>query len=265
MLAVMMGLALAACATPPTDPVARAEFEQVNDPLEPMNRAIFDFNLAFDRFFLRPLAELYRAVLPQIVRDGIRNAADNLSLPLVFANDVLQGEFQRAGETVARLGVNSTLGIAGIFDVAARLGIEPHDEDLGQTLAVWGVGSGPYLMLPVFGPRPPRQLIGSIAENLADPFNWYIRDISHDYWPFVRDFVSGIDVRARNIETLDEIERTSIDFYATIRSLYRQHRDAQIRNGAPAADDLTDDELLFSDSDDQIEVTGAAPATARDE
>jgi len=166
------------------------------------------------------------------VRDSLRDFLNNLREPLVFVNDTLQGEFGRAAKTVGRFVVNSTIGIGGVVDVAGRWGIPFHEEDLGLTLGVWGVPEGPYIVVPILGPSTPRDLGGQVAEGFGDPWNNLVTGNPWTlYWiPFVRGGVAGIDQRSRYIETLADIERTSLDYYATIRSLYRQRREALIRH-----------------------------------
>ena len=230
---VLLALILPGCATRPnTSQPGVAEEEDFNDPLEDTNRAIFDFNQMVDRNVLVPVAKAYRTVLPDVVRDSLRDFLHNLRAPLIFANDALQGDFERAGETFARFTLNSTLGVGGLIDVAGRWGQLPyHEQDLGVTFGVWGVPEGPYLVVPVLGPSNPRDLSGQVAEGFGDPFNYIVTGNPYTlYWiPFVRGGVSGVDQRSRYIETLADIERTSLDYYATIRSLYRQRRAALIR------------------------------------
>lgn len=200
-----------------------------NDPFESTNRKIFAFNQAVDRHVLVPAAKAYRTVLPDPVRDSVRDFLRNLRSPLILANDLLQGNFPHAGDTLARFLLNSTIGIGGIVDVASRWGIPFHDEDLGLTLAVWGVPEGPYLVIPVLGPSNPRDFGGQVAEGFGDPWNIVATDNGYMWIPFVRGAVGGIDERSRYIETLADLERTSLDYYATIRSLYRQRRAALVR------------------------------------
>ena len=227
-------IALAACATPPQGPEAAAEFAETNDPIEPLNRAIFDFNLAIDKALLRPLAIAYRDVIPKPGRDGVRNFLDNLESPVVLANDVLQGSAERAGTTVGRFAINSTIGIGGLLDVAKSFGLKGHDEDFGQTLGVWGFPEGPYLVLPLLGPSPPRDSLGLVVDYFIDPLTYVFDNNDVEWLSFVRFGVRAVDSRSRNVAGLDEIERTSIDFYATVRSLYRQQRADEIRNGEPS-------------------------------
>ncbi|MBM3516966.1 MAG: VacJ family lipoprotein [Alphaproteobacteria bacterium] len=225
--------AAAACATPPADPGARAEFDAVNDPFEPLNRAVFRFNVAVDDALIRPAAVVYRAVVPDPGQIMVHNFLTNLEAPVVFANDVLQGESERAAITLSRFLMNSTIGFGGFLDPATYAGLERHNEDFGQTVAVWGAGDGAYLMLPLFGPSSPRDTAGLIVDHFLDPFAYIVDDGDHDEWFSVgRLALSAVDLRARHLEELDEIERTSIDFYATVRTLYRQRRAAEIRNGA---------------------------------
>src|SRR5215471_13136780 len=233
-LVLFLTLILSGCATSPNNLQPEvAEAEDFNDPLEDTNRAIFDFNQKVDRHVLVPVAKAYRTVLPELVRDSLRDFLRNLRAPLIFANDALQGDFERAGETFARFTLNSTLGVGGLIDVAGRWGQLPYyEQDLGLTFGVWGIPEGPYLVVPVLGPSDPRDLVGQVAEGFGDPFNKLVTGNPYTlYWiPFVRGAVSGIDQRSRYIETLADIERTSLDYYATIRSLYRQRRAALIRH-----------------------------------
>ncbi len=224
---------MAGCATAPdpSNPDAVAEYRQTNDPLEPANRLIFALNRAIDAVLLKPLATLYREFTPKVFQEAIGNILANLRTPVVLANDVLQGEGQRAGDTLARFVVNSTLGFGGMIDVASEMGVRPHAEDFGQTLAVWGVPEGPYLMLPLFGPSSPRDAVGLVADFFSDPINWYAMNTGQEYITYSRTGTTGVDARARHMKELDDLERTSMDYYAAIRSLYRQRRADEIHNG----------------------------------
>jgi phospholipid-binding lipoprotein MlaA len=225
---------LAGCATQSNGPeTAAAEENEFNDPLEDVNRKIFDFNQVVDRHVLVPVAKAYRDTLPDAVRDAIHDFLYNLRDPLIFANDTLQLDFRRASETFVRFVLNSTVGIGGLFDVAGKWGQVPyHEDDLGITFGVWGIPEGPYLVIPVLGPSDPRDLVGTVGESFGDPFNRLVTGNPYTlYWiPFVRGGVSGIDQRSRYIDTLADIERTSLDYYATIRSLYHQRREALIHH-----------------------------------
>jgi phospholipid-binding lipoprotein MlaA len=230
----------AAAATPPAQAPQTITAQQVaqedeNDPFEGSNRFTFKVNNALDGILLRPVSIAYRAVLPDFARSGVRNFMNNLNSPVVFTNDLLQGEGDRAGDTFIRFGINSTIGLGGLIDVAKDIGYPYHDEDFGQTLAVWGVGDGPYLYFLLMGPSNARDFAGFVVDRGFDPLtyvNW--GDDGMEYVPIARTVLNVIDLRSRNIETLDDIERSSVDYYASIRSLYRQSRADAIRNGAPS-------------------------------
>jgi phospholipid-binding lipoprotein MlaA len=226
--------ALAACATPPTDPAARKDFEATNDPLEPMNRDIFEFNLYLDHYLIKPVAIGYEKVLPQLARDTIRNFLHNLGEPVIFANDVMQAEWQAANLTAARFVINSTFGVGGLVDFAGNTGVDRQTGDFGQTLYTWGAPEGPYLVLPVFGPSNPRDAIGMGVDGVMDPFGYLAGAYgAAEDATIGRMAASGIDLRSRNIDTLDDLQRNAIDFYAEMRSLYRQHRAEELRHGRP--------------------------------
>jgi phospholipid-binding lipoprotein MlaA len=222
--------------------------DDVYDPLEDVNRFFFQVNEVGDEYVLEPVARGYVWLLPDFAQNGVTNVLDNLDSPIIFANDVFQAEFERAGTTLARFLINSTIGLAGFVDVAEDWGLERHDEDFGQTLAVWGVSSGPYLYLPGLGPSPPRDLVGRVGDTLIDPFTWMDGDEIVTFG-YVRTAMNILDLRARNLETLDEIERTSIDFYAAVRSLYRQSRQGAINNGRTDFEDLPSFEEEFDMED----------------
>ncbi len=264
-----LALSLAACATPPPpdDGPAVAAYNEANDPLEPMNRAIFEINRGLDAAILRPLAITYRKLFPDDIRDGVRNITRNLDTPRNFIHDVLQGEPDRAGESAARFAVNSLAGAGGAIDVMAMdTGVEGeaiayHDEDLGQTFAVWGFQEGAYLMLPLFGPSNVRDAVGKIGDIFLDPFRYVIPNDVDTAFSQSRQFASGIDMRSRHIASLDEIERTSIDFYVTIRSLYRQHRAAEILNGAPGRLVPAPDVAIDFEDEDEVARNRVSKAT----
>ncbi|MBO6543594.1 MAG: VacJ family lipoprotein [Alphaproteobacteria bacterium] len=250
---VLLGLTVltAGCATRPdaTDTAAVAAYEEANDPIEPLNRYFFELNNFFDTILLRPSAEIYDGVLPSLAKDGVRNFLDNLRSPVILANDILQGEWERAETTTSRFGINTTAGVLGLGDPATGWGYTRHGEDFGQTLAVYGVGEGPYFYAPLLGPAPPRDLVGFGVDMLFDPLTYIFWDDGYTV-PVTRFLVNGIDIRARNLETLDEIERTSVDYYAAIRSLYRQSRKDEIANGVTDLDDLPDISNINLSSDE---------------
>jgi phospholipid-binding lipoprotein MlaA len=243
-------LALTACATPPTDPAARAEYDQTNDPFEPLNRKIFDFNQFLNRILLKPVATAYRDVVPEFGRNFIRHFLDNLDEPVIFANDVMQGEIRRAGVTAGRFVINSSVGLGGILDPATPTGLEKQSGDFGQTLYSWGIPDGPYLMLPILGPSNPRDGIGMGVDGFIDPFGYLAANYgARTPYTVGRMVIGGIDELSRNLDTLEGLQRDSIDFYASLRSLYRQHRASELRHGAPAA--VPGLESLYDDPEKQ--------------
>ena len=233
LLSVLLFCAVAAGCTTTNNADSLAQ----NDPYEPTNRAIFDANQSLDRNIALPLAKFYNHAVPEIARDSLHNMLENMDLPVTFANDVLQGEPLRATQTLGRMTINSTLGIGGMFDMAARMGIPSHTEDFGQTLGVYGAGEGPYFVMPLIGPAPPRDLGGKVVDVFFDPFT-YARFDGYKTLGYARAGLGLVDLRARNVETIEQIERTSVDYYATQRSLYRQYRNSEIRNGKPDTNEL---------------------------
>lgn len=231
-IALIASVLLSACSSTPADnPEYRSEVLELNDPFEQTNRAVFEFNRKIDRALFKPAAQVYRGIIPGFGREMLRNVLNNMRSPLILMNDILQGETTRAGETGSRILANTIVGLGGFFDVTD---IDFHSEDFGQTLAVWGIKEGPYLVLPFLGPSPVRDTIGLIGDSLMDPVSSYTRSSGGLTLSWIRTGMRAIDSRSRNIETLDEIERGAIDFYATIRSLYRQRRDDEIANGHPS-------------------------------
>jgi len=227
--ALAAALMLTACAT--KDPQSLAQ----HDPFEPTNRDIFDFDVKLDHAVATPVAKFYRSAVPSPAREGIHNALDNLNAPVVLANDVLQGEGSKASDTIGRFMINSTVGLAGLIDVASDLGIPAHDNDFGITLGKGGAAEGSYLVLPFVGPRPPRDLVGNGVDVGFDPLT-YITWNNSTLYKVIRGGLGVLDSRTANIDSVESIERSSIDFYATTRSLYRQNRNAQIRGEAANQD-----------------------------
>ena len=228
--AALLGPALlgfGACATKPTDPEAAADYQQANDPLEPTNRVFYQVNDTLDTYILRPVAVAYRDVVPGRARQSIHNVIANISAPVVFSNDVLQTKPHRAGTTLMRFLINSTAGIGGLFDVATDLGYPDHDNDFGITLALWGVGEGPFLFLPVLGPSDPRDATGFAADIGLDPFT-YASFGGSAALGYSRFGLGAVDTRSRLIGDVDQIKRSALDPYATFRSLYRQNRESVI-------------------------------------
>jgi phospholipid-binding lipoprotein MlaA len=213
--------------------LAQSGDNDINDPLEEVNRAILQFNEFIQALILRPVAELYVMILPDMARDAIRNALDNLRSPVTLANDLLQGEGARAWETTQRIVINSTIGVGGLVDVADKWGIKAHEEDLGQTFATWGVGEGFYLVLPLFGPSNPRDVIGKFLDGYLDPLSDYANNTDREEIGYTRTFLGGVDEYSRVMDDLKKLKETSIDYYAALRSVARQKRQADIANGTP--------------------------------
>ena len=222
-------------------------YVEVKDCFEKVNRGIFAFNQALDKVIFKPLAKGYR-MFPQPIRSGTSNALSNLGNVVTIPNNVLQGQFKDAGLNSARFVINSTLGIAGIFDVASYYGIKKSDkEDYGQTLGVWGAKPGCYFVLPVLGPTTVRDSVGSIV-NIIGGDAWYnvtvVNDTKYfseaDY--YASRLLSGVDFRAKNLESFDSLETSSVDLYASVRSLYLQDRYRKVRNIDKTTDTLSDDD-----------------------
>jgi phospholipid-binding lipoprotein MlaA len=213
--------------------------ESVNDPLEPLNRVFFQLNEALQVLLLRPAATLYTALTPPPLQKALGNVLDNLKTPVVLANDLLQGEFDRAWQTTQRFAINSTWGVGGMFDRASEMGIEDHGEDFGQTLATWGVGEGFYLVLPFFGPSNPRDAVG---KHLVDPFFDPLSLVIAGSAEHSRVALSATDEYGGVMNELASVKKTSLDYYAAVRSMYRQKRVNEIANGGdrdvPAIPDL---------------------------
>ncbi|WP_415237097.1 VacJ family lipoprotein [Sneathiella sp.] len=219
---------LGGCTTPPGEDPANVVYNEVQDPIEPLNRYFFDVNNALDALALKPVAHIYNEALPDAVQDSVTNFLNNLSQPMYFLNNIAQGDLDGAGDNMGSFFTNTFLGFGGLFDIAQ---IDYDEEDLGQTFAVWGIPEGPYLVLPVLGPNTSREAVGIAGEYFIDPVNLIARNNDVDNVPLYRGAAHAIDFRSRSLESLDEIEKNSIDFYATVRSLYRQNRKSEILDG----------------------------------
>ncbi|NPD65607.1 VacJ family lipoprotein [Lichenicola cladoniae] len=222
-------LALGACATKPANPALLGEYNQSNDPLEPTNRFFYRVGDTLDAYTLRPVAQGYVWAVPLPVRTGIHNVLRNLNSPVVFFNDVFETKPRRAGDTFVRFVVNSTIGIGGVLDVAKGWGYPAHTADGGMTLANWGLPQGPYLFLPLLGPSSPRALTGFGIDIALSPFTYVPRGYGLLTFNWARYGVGVIDARSQVLDDLDQLKRNALDPYATIRSLYRQHRSAEIQ------------------------------------
>jgi len=203
--------------------------DEIFDPLEPINRAIFSFNNALDKAVLEPAAKGYRK-LPSPVQSGISNFLGNLKMPLVILNQILQGQLPNAFESTGRFVVNSTVGVFGLVDVATKVGLEEKDEDFGQTFATWGVGDGFYLVLPIFGPSNIRDAVGTALTYTLDPVNAYLVNEGEAWAVPVRATVNAVDYRSKIIDEVNALRNNSVDYYAAVRSSYYQNRTAAIKN-----------------------------------
>ena len=224
---------------------AKAEEKNVKDCFEKINRATFAFNMALDKVLFRPVAAGYRK-LPSPLRSGTSNALHNLSNLVTIPNNILQGDFKAAGNNTLRFIINSTLGIVGIFDPANVLGFEKLEkEDFGQTFGTMGIGEGCYLVLPVIGPSTVRDAFGSLI-SMTGGDAWYNVTVKNDTQYFKESdyyyskLSEGVDFRAKNLESFDSLEKNSIDFYATVRSLYLQDRERKIKNLKVKTDTMDD-------------------------
>lgn len=219
LIILFLGSTVAGCAGPRAlDPY---------DPLENINRATFASYRALDRAALRPTAVAYRRLFPPGVRRSVRRFLDNLASPQIFANDLLQGRIRPAGGTLLRAAINSTMGIGGLFDVAEKFNLPRHSNDFGKTLATYGAREGPYLFILLLGPSNVRDLSGTIVDLFLNPLLLF--DSPERYYMVSAEFgLYAVDIRERNLETLDEIEETSLDLYATIRSISQQARGYEI-------------------------------------
>lgn len=223
-LAMGSAILLGACATEPG----------ANDPVEGLNRGVFAVNRAVDTAVIRPIAWTYREAVPDPFKDRLRDFLNNLKTPVVLANDLMQGDLDRAGVTFERFWINSILGIGGLIDIASSVGIPRHSEDFGQTLATWGVGEGPYIVLPLLGPSNPRDTVGLVVDFALDPLTWILPATGNKELGYARLGADIIDGRSRVIKVTDDLEKNSVDYYATMRSLYRQRRASEISNGKAA-------------------------------
>lgn len=243
LLALLMTGALTAgpAAAQTADEEASATVESdarlIRDPLEPVNRAVFRFNLGLDRIVFRPAARVYRTAVPTYGRRRLRDFFTNLGTPISFANQVLQGDFEEAGVSAARFAINTTAGLAGFYDVAETRADLPHEsEDFGQTLARYGAGSGAYLVLPIVGPTSTRDVVGSVADYALDPLTW-TQFTGDDAFRISTGLTEGLDRRAQADDVVDSI-RNQADPYAYARALWVQSRESAINEDEDPYADL---------------------------
>lgn len=232
--AVLSVLMLTACAT-------RSPYEEVSDPLEPANRLVYTFNDAVDRAVLKPVAQGYEKVVPATARTGVRNFFNNLLEPITIINGVLQAKGQQAVGDTMRFGFNSIFGVFGVIDVSTGWGLEHHQEDFGQTFAVWGFGEGWYMVLPLLGPSNIRDTAGLIPEWGLSPLQYAIENNAVRYTAWGLFFISR---RADLLTVSKVLDAASLDPYLQVREAYRQKRWSDIHDGNPPEPDFFDDELF---------------------
>lgn len=213
--------------------------EEIHDPLEPVNRAIFAVNDGIDLVIIRPIAEIYRTILPGFLRRGVGNFLANVATPVTLANDFLQGDLKRAENTMVRFMLNTTAGFGGLNDIAGEMGYEKHTEDFGQTLATWGLPSGPYIVLPILGPSTPRHAVGRVVDLFANPWFWLLAD-EDIYTRLAPTAVTVVNARSELIDELDSVRETSPDYYEAIKNIYVQNRLNEIANGEVSDDVMPD-------------------------
>jgi phospholipid-binding lipoprotein MlaA len=242
--AAAVAFTLSACASTPPNP---ADPGSIADPYEGFNRQMFAFNNGVDKYALGPAAGAYKTVTPDFARDRIGDFLRNLRAPVIFVNDVLQAEPSRAADTFVRFTINTTVGIAGLWDAADHMGVEHHSEDFGQTLAVWGVDSGPYLVMPIMGPTTPRDLFGRGVDRAIDPLTWTEFDGDPDLDDKIaagRGVLSALNARVALEEQIEQLNAQP-EPYVALRRIYSSQRQAEIRNGRPE-----DESELYEDLPD---------------
>lgn len=239
--AMTLSLFAAGCASTsqPSEAVYVGD-EQIHDPMEGLNRGVFAVNEAVDKAVLEPVARGYRYITPKPVRQGVRNFLRNLKSPIIMGNQLLQGDLEGFGNATARLVINTLLGVGGIFDIADWGGIEYEPEDFGQTLAVWGVGNGPYVVIPLLGPSTVRDGTGMLVDTFVDPVRIYMFNHDLEWLHYTRIGVSAIDQREEMLEIIDDLRANSFDYYAAIRSAYYQRRQALVSDMDPTSANTVD-------------------------
>ena len=245
-LILLSTIALGACSNMQKGEVIDAG-NVIYDPYEDINRKVMDFNVAVDHAIINPIVIGYRTVTPKPARTGLRNFLRNLRTPVNLANQILQGDIKGTRDTVLRAIINSTVGVGGLFDVAGYEGIEYEFEDFGQTLAKWGVGHGPYMVVPFIGASSFRDYGGFFADSLADPVRWYLFNTNEEGIYYSKFGLDYLDVRDSLYDPLTELEKSSFDYYAAVRSTYYQHRRALVHDNSMSENRQMPDIPVFDD------------------
>lgn len=242
-------LILSACTNTGTKDLNTSGYA-IDDPYEDMNRKVFNFNVAADKHVIHPIVSGYRAIAPKPARTGIQNVLRNLRSPVDFANQLLQLDFQGAGTVLTRTAINTTLGLGGLVDLAAHEGIKYEFEDFGQTLAVWGVPHGPYFMLPLIGPSSMRDYAGYITDSAMDPVRFYAFNSDKDALYYTKFGMDYLTIRDSLKDVQIDLEQSSIDYYAALRSIYYQRRAAMVKDLTP--ENTTAPQFDIPDYDDEF-------------
>jgi phospholipid-binding lipoprotein MlaA len=232
--AIMMtalSFTLAACAINPKDPV-NADTTSVSDPLKPFNKVMLSINEFLDKVLFNPIDTAYRTVVPEVARNGVHNVLENVKSPVYLANELLQGDLDGAGKVVTRFTINTLLGVGGIIDQAGNSGITNAPEDFGQTMAVWGVPNGPYIVWPIFGPSTLRDSVGIVGDIAMDPLYWYARNNDKTGLQYTRAGLTLVDTKHKYRGTMDDLRRNSGDLYTSLQSVYLQRRNALINDSS---------------------------------
>jgi phospholipid-binding lipoprotein MlaA len=238
-IVLVLTLLTAGCASDPSSGTAANDVQPPSDPLEGMNRFFFDINQRLDRHAALPAATAYKETVPQPVRTTLHNVLDNLGGPVTCANNLLQFHFENAGVAAARFVVNTTAGLGGIFDVATDWGLLGANRDFGETMATYGVPTGPYLVLPLRGSTDVRDFAGNYIDGYFTPLR-YVRYDGSNYIGLVKSSIGSMDNRAANLITYRDIERASVDYYATMRAYFLQRRARQVENTSVQTAELPD-------------------------
>ncbi|HEY8964366.1 MAG TPA: VacJ family lipoprotein [Alphaproteobacteria bacterium] len=237
-LVLVLSTGLAGCATGPK--ATASGDEVVSDPLKPFNSAMLSFNEILDKIFFNPINTAYRVIVPEPGRQAIHNVLENLKSPVYLANELLQGDFKGAGLVVKRFAINTFAGFGGLMDTAASNGMPYQPEDFGQTLAVWGVGSGPYIVWPILGPSTLRDSVGFVGDIAMDPLYWYAANNDKKALSYIRAGLTLIDTKDRTRNMLEDLRRNSGDYYTALQSVYMQRRNALINDMEPGRQSLPD-------------------------